>query len=294
MYIRFHDPMAEPAGPLLSIVIPTWNNLAYLQHCIRSIQSHTESSFEILLHINDGSDGTLDWATAGGYRFSHTEGNCGICYAMNAAASLARGKWLVFFNDDMYALPGWDKPLLEAISAAPNPEMAMVSATMIEPRETGNRCVIVQDFGQSLETFREADLLDHYSGYEKPDWSGATWPPNLISTGLWKLVGGYSIEFSPGMSSDPDFAMKLWQAGVRYFKGVSASRVYHFQAKSTGKVIRNNGNRQFLRKWGVTQSTFYRHCLRMGSPWRGILDEPETSLALTLDRLRSSLKNRLM
>lgn len=293
MRIQFHPSQSEPAGPLLSIVIPTWNNLAYLQHCIRSLRLHTSSSYEILLHINDGSDGTRTWAENEGYRFSHSPANCGICYGMNAAASLARGKWLVFFNDDMYALPAWDVPMLNAINTAPEPDMAMVSATMIEPRETGNRCVIVQDFGKSLESFREADLLNHYSGYEKCDWSGATWPPSLVATSLWHLVGGYSVDFSPGMSSDPDFAMKLWHAGVRYFRGVSAARTYHFQAKSTGKIVRNNGNRQFLHKWGITQSTFYRHFIRMGEPWTGVLPDPDPSVQLTLDKLRSVLKNRL-
>ena len=31
-------------------------------------------------------------------------------------------------------------------------------------------------------------------------------------------VGGFSEEFSPGLGSDPDFNMKLWNKGVRLLK----------------------------------------------------------------------------
>ena len=81
----------------------------------------------------------------------------------------------------------------------------------------------------------------------------------------WFKVGGYSSELSPGMSSDNDFSMKLWHAGCRIFLGVGDSLVYHFQSKTTGKIVKNNGGRQFLNKWGMTQSTFDRYYLRRGA-----------------------------
>ena len=55
------------------------------------------------------------------------------------------------------------------------------------------------------------------------------------------------------MSSDNDFSMKLWHAGCCVFLGVGDSLVYHFQCKSTGKVKKNDGGRQFLNKWGMRQ-----------------------------------------
>ena len=35
-------------------------------------------------------------------------------------------------------------------------------------------------------------------------------------------------EFSPGAGSDPDLNLKLWNEGVRIFKCLNQSRVYHF------------------------------------------------------------------
>lgn len=70
------------------------------------------------------------------------------------------------------------------------------------------------------------------------------------------LVGGYSIEFGPGMSSDDDFLMKLWLVGCRIFRVVGASTIYHFGCSTTRRVRRNRGGREFLLKWGITQHEF--------------------------------------
>jgi hypothetical protein len=89
--------------------------------------------------------------------------------------------------------------------------------------------------------------------------------------------------------------MKLWQAGCRRFVGVGDSLVYHFQQKSTGKVKKNDGRRQFLDKWGMTQSTFDRFYLRRGKPLSadGMLREPEESAALRRALWRGRVKKRL-
>ena len=46
----------------LSIVIPTYNNLEYLKFTIESILKNSKYKHEIVLHINEGIDGTLDYA----------------------------------------------------------------------------------------------------------------------------------------------------------------------------------------------------------------------------------------
>ncbi len=137
---------------------------------------------------------------------------------------------------------------------------------MIEPRDSGNPCVVVGDYGDAVGNFREADLLAAVGKLPRGDWLGATWPPTLVHREWWFKLGGYSTELSPGMSSDNDFSMKLWHAGCRHFIGVGDSLVYHFQCKSTGKVVKNDGRGQFLHKWGITQSTFDRFYLRRGRP----------------------------
>ena len=46
----------------LSIIIPTYNNLDYLKFFLLSLKKNSAYEHEIILHINDGSDGTLDYA----------------------------------------------------------------------------------------------------------------------------------------------------------------------------------------------------------------------------------------
>ena len=45
-----------------SILIPTYNNLDYLKLAIKSIKENSIYQHELILHINDGSDGTLEYA----------------------------------------------------------------------------------------------------------------------------------------------------------------------------------------------------------------------------------------
>jgi glycosyltransferase involved in cell wall biosynthesis len=46
---------------MFSILIPSWNNLDLLKLCVRSIQQNSSHSHQIIIHVNDGSDGTLEW-----------------------------------------------------------------------------------------------------------------------------------------------------------------------------------------------------------------------------------------
>lgn len=277
---------------MFSIVIPTWNNLAYIQLCVDSIRKNSAYPHQVILHINDGSDGTLAWAKAEKIDFSNTPDNAGICVAVNQAAALATQDYIVYMNDDMYVLPNWDVALIQEIKALPDDNF-MFSSTMIEPTDHHNPCVIVHNFGTDLSTFREADLLAQFAALPKEDWNGSAWPPTVVHRKCWHIVGGYSIELSPGMSSDDDFAMKMWMAGCRMFKGIAASRVYHFQAKSTHRIIKNDGRKQFLMKWGINQSTFNKHYLKRGTTFTGPLQEPDTS-TLKAERFRAWLKRKMI
>jgi hypothetical protein len=172
----------------------------------------------------------------------------------------------------MYVLPGWDEVLLKEVRQL-NHAAFMLSATMIEPYDVKNTCGLVQNYGDCPQNFQEEKLLKEFRNIEKNDWSGSTWPPVLVPLALWDLVGGMSPEFSPGMYSDPDLSMKLWKAGVRYFKGMGQSRVYHFGSKSTQRVKKNPGRNMFLQKYGITSSYFVKHFLKRGEDFTGPLPE---------------------
>ena len=264
--------------PFMSILIPSWNNLPILKWCIDALRKNNQIQTQIIVFINEGKDGTIEWVKEqADLDYVISPSNMGICYALNSCRSIIKADYLLYLNDDMYVLPGWDVKLKERIEQL-NTKMFMISATLIEPRDTGNVCVVVKDFGDDLDTFDEEGLLSSYQSLYKKDWVGSTWPPNIMHVELWDLVGGLSVEYSPGMYSDPDFSKKIYDAGVRILIGIGDSLVYHFGSKSTKKLKKNTGRIQFIMKWGMTAKSFTKEVLHLGAHTNEVKVEEVASL----------------
>ena len=264
----------HPPEAIASILIPTWNNLPYLKLCIDAIRKNSGLKHQLIVHVNEGKDGTIDWLeTQLDISYTSSDTNIGVCYALNAARSLVSTSYIIYLNDDMYVCPGWDTELFQEIKSIGHHQF-FLSSTAIEPVPQSN-CSIHGDFGKNITTFREEELLEKFNQVPFPDWSGATWPPNIVHVETWDLVGGYSIEFSPGMYSDPDFSMKLWLAGIRIFKGIGNSRAYHFGSITVKRIVKNRGYFQFIAKWGFTSSTAMKYFLKRGETYTGPLPEAD-------------------
>jgi GT2 family glycosyltransferase len=276
-----------------SVVIPSWRNLDFLRVCIGSLQRNSSLDNQIIVHLNNGGDGSLEYIQKQKIAHTHSTENIGVCYAVNEAASLAKHDWIIYLNDDMYCCPDWDAEIARRIEHIGH-DGCLLSGTMIEPIYTGNNCVSLCNYGRTPVEFEEARLLSSFRSLQKTDWSGSTWPPTVISKRWWNAVGGYSPEFSPGIGSDNDLSMKMWNAGCRSFYGVGTSLVYHFISRSTGKVERNNGRRQFFKKWGISQSLFDSAFLRRGqTPAPLCLPEPEKNISFWWNITRHTLKHLL-
>ena len=81
---------------MLSIIIPTFNNLNYLKLCLKSIEKNSKYDHEIIIHINDGSDGTLDFIKSKKTKFTFSKTNIGLCSSINTAVSLSVNKYNIF------------------------------------------------------------------------------------------------------------------------------------------------------------------------------------------------------
>jgi glycosyltransferase involved in cell wall biosynthesis len=242
---------------MISIVIPSWNNLPFLKLCVESLRKNSQFKHEILVHINDGSDGTLEWVKSQGIKYTQTDKNVGVCLAVNHLVSQASHDWVLYMNDDMVAAPGWDSAFAEAIASV-DTDLCLFFGTIIQSENGGNDIIIKQNFGESPAVFDEKQFLQGYLSDTRGDMEGAASQPTLVHKKWWNMVGGYSLEFSPGMSSDDDLLMKFWVAGCRNFRIVGASRFYHFGSISTGRIKHNQGGHIFATKWGITQIEFHR------------------------------------
>ena len=275
---------------MFSITIPTLNNLKYLKLCLESLQKNSTYNHEIIVHVNIGSDGTLDFLKEKKIKYSFTNYNSGICKGVNTASKLATNEFLLYAHDDFYFCPKWDEILFSELKKIPS-EKFYLSGTMLELSNTKN------NFGDTIDNFHEKKLLDNYQNIKPEDFQGSTWAPHLIPKDLWNKVGGFSEEYYPGTGSDPDLNMKLWNEGVRIFKGLGASKVYHFGSivtrKSKNKNIKtesgSKGGKIFLLKWKFSIKFFKKHYLRSGSKYDGPLTNPKKSFSYYKDFLISKL-----
>ena len=272
---------------MFSIIIPTFNNLNYVKILLSSLKKNSAQNHEIIFHVNEGSDGTLDYLNKNNLKYTFSKNNVGLCTATNLAASKSSSKYILYSHDDMYFCPGWDTVLENEIKSLQT-KAFYISATMIEK----NGGHIQLDCGSNFKDFDEKKLLNKFSKINYFDYQGTHWAPHLIHKEYWDKIGGFSEEFNPGIGSDPDLNMKLWKAGVRIFKGLSKFRVYHFGSivlRKKKNFKRNKGSKTFLIKWGVSPTFFVKHFLKGGAfkqgkivckKFDGTLDEPNKNIFL--------------
>jgi len=273
---------------MISIIIPTFNNIEYLKICLNSLKKNSNFNHEVILHINDGSDGTLNYAVKNKILYSYTQNNVGLCTAINTAVSKSTTDLILYAHDDMYFCPNWDNVLLNEVNLL-NHNNFYFSGTMIE-RNSGH---ISFDCGESYKDFDETKLLNNFKSLKYYDHQGSHFAPHLVHKKIWDAVGGFSEEFNPGMCSDPDFNMKLWKAGIRIFKGIDKFRVYHFGSVTTRKKTnfkKNKGDVTFLKKWGFSHKFFKKHFLKSKTKYSGLLLEPNRSFFFYFDLLICKIK----
>ena len=273
---------------MFSIVIPTFNNYEYLKLCINSIKKNSKYNHEIILHINNGNDGSLDYAVKNKIKYSFSKNNIGLCTSINLASKLSTHKYILYAHDDMYFCPLWDEYLFNEVKKVGHDNFYL-SGTMIEP----NSGHIIFNCGENIESFDENKLLKNVDKLNFYDHQGSHFAPHLVSKKIWNDVGGFSEEFNPGIASDPDFNMKLWKMGVRIFKGLNDFKVYHFGSLTTRKkknFIQNRGDKTFLKKWGITIKFFKKYYLRSKTKYNGPLSDPNKNLVFFLALIICKIK----
>ena len=280
---------------MISIIIPTFNNIKYLELCINSLKKNSHFNNQILLHINEGTDGTVELVKKNNLQYTLSPVNDGLCIGCNKVSKLSTFDYILYAHDDMYFLPKWDLFLLEEVKSL-NTNKFYLSSIMIngDPKLNGH---LNLHAGDTVENFDENFLLQNYQKLKHDDFQGSTWAPHLIHKDLWNEVGGFSEEFSPGMGSDPDLNMKLWKSGVRTFKCLNKSRVYHFGSVTIHKnqksfFKRNQGsiaNKIFLLKWGISIKFFKKYYLKSHLFHNNNLSEPKKDFYYYIDLIKDKI-----
>ena len=90
-------------GPLISVILPSYNVKAYLAQSIESILQQSFTDFELILIDNastDGSDQILKSFTDPRIRLYINESNIGYTRSLNRGLSLARGRYIARMDAD--------------------------------------------------------------------------------------------------------------------------------------------------------------------------------------------------
>src|SRR5205085_6220292 len=103
-----------------SVVIPVFNKVEFTFQCLRSLVRELDfDDTEVIVVNNASTDETREVLShfGGTLRVIDNDTNLGFVDACNQGAAAARGKYIVFLNNDTVVLPGWLKALVETIES---------------------------------------------------------------------------------------------------------------------------------------------------------------------------------
>ena len=116
-----------------SVIIPNLNGAGWLRDSIESIWNQTERDFELIVIDNGSTDESLDIAKSYEGRPNYTlicnDRNTGFSHAVNQGIAIARGEYVVLFNNDAFAEPQWLAELIR--TAEQDPKIFAVSSLML-------------------------------------------------------------------------------------------------------------------------------------------------------------------
>jgi glycosyltransferase involved in cell wall biosynthesis len=195
--------------PELSVVIPTHDRRDLLRACLHSFeqQSASAETFEVVVVIDGSTDGTAEMLSAYRPVFAVRvlrQEQAGAAAARNLGATAARGRVLLFVDDDMTA----SRSLVAAHLAAQANDDAVVGVGVIHRRIPCGADRFAQLRAQASHEHYEhllARPLTHLDCY------GGNFS---VSRYLFEQVEGFSVDLP--MLNDYEFAYRLHEAGARF------------------------------------------------------------------------------
>lgn len=241
--------------PQVSIIIPVYNEFAFTYRCIESIINTTEGvPYEVILADDNSSDYTKNagkWIK--GINIVRNKENLRFLRNCNNAAKQAKGKYIVFLNNDTLVRYNWLKSLVDI--AEKDGTIGLCGSKILYPdgrlQEAGG--ILWKDGsawnygnGQDPEAseFNYVKEVDYISGCSI-----------MTRKDLWNEIGGFDERFVPAYCEDSDYAFEVRKRGYKVvYQPLSC--VVHFEGVSNGtdlssgqKHYQTVNQAKFLEKW---------------------------------------------
>jgi glycosyltransferase involved in cell wall biosynthesis len=123
--------------PTVSVMIPTYNSLCFLQEAVASVLNQTLRSWELIIVDDGSSDGTGDWLRTlrdPRVRAAYEAHTGNLAYVRNVGISLARAPWLAFLDADDVWLPAKLERQLAFHAAHPDIRWSYTARSLIDAR----------------------------------------------------------------------------------------------------------------------------------------------------------------
>ena len=234
--LRFELP--ENDVPMMSVILVLFNRAEYTYQCLESIKANADVPYEVILVDNASSDDTpellnrIENAT-----IVRNAENIGFLKACNQGAEIARGKWLLFLNNDTQIMPSLFSCLLQTTEKITG--CGAVGAKLIHSdgklQEAGS--IIWKDgscsgYGRGDDPFKpEYSFLR-----EVPYCSGACL---FVKKEIFSEAGMFNERFAPAYYEETDLCMRIRELGYKVVYQPAAVLIhYEFGSSlSVGKAL---------------------------------------------------------
>lgn len=204
--------MSDYQVPLVSVIVPTYNDSSTISRCVRSLLEQTWSRLEILV-INDGStDGTAKLLAelereVPQLRVFHLAAQSGAASARNLGFREAQGEILALIDGDMWAPPQWIEQLVTPLlkgeaEVTGGPDYVPPSAPLV------SRCI-----GYSMDS-----VLTN-AGLRLGDTKLVNYLPGTGNMAIFSRCLEDAGEFDEGFhdtGEDKEWLYRVRQAGARF------------------------------------------------------------------------------
>ena len=117
-------------GTSVTVVIPNYNGLKFMEPCMAALEKQTCKDFEILVVDNGSSDGSVDWLRSHQYPTIFLEENTGFSGAVNVGIKASKTPFVLLLNNDTEVEPDFIGEMIKAIRRSD--QIFAVSSKMVQ------------------------------------------------------------------------------------------------------------------------------------------------------------------